>query len=76
LNRIAGNNKEAIADLKEAEAERSRLAPDITPTPLELAAHYRSALALGTDKRLSARARRFFSTRLKQGYQCFTGVLD
>jgi hypothetical protein len=81
LNRIGGYRKEAIKDLQSAEAERKRLAPELVPTPLELATHYRSALILlaeaksAADKRLHIRARRWFRKRLKQGYLCFEGVV-
>jgi hypothetical protein len=79
LHRIAGNTKEAIKDLRVAEAERKRLMPEIVPAPLELGTHYRAALALlresKTDGPLKARARRYFQRRVAQGYLCFDGVV-
>jgi len=80
FNRIAGG-KAAIKDLREAEAGRVRLAPDVVPAPLDLATHYRCALILlkdskaQADRQLVARARHWFRKRIRQGYLCFEGAL-
>ena len=76
LNRIA-SSKEAIKDLRTAEAERKRLAPEILPAPIELATHYRNALILlaqpksAEDKRLVTHARKWLQRRVRQGYLAF-----
>jgi hypothetical protein len=77
FNRIAGQKQSAVKDLKEAEQERQRMLPDITPGPLELATHYRNALILmPEDDPLHQRARRHFKKRLRQGYLLYEGTLD
>jgi transcriptional regulator with XRE-family HTH domain len=85
LLRVGKFAPEARVVLRESEAMRQAFKGELLPGPLELATHYRGALALidnprtAADRALIQRARRYFNRRIKAGYLCLqdgmTGIV-